>query len=91
MAINYNFRSSFEVFATPEESLQIRKAIIDSIKKELDFDSSSPDQKTTFEWLADNIKEYKREKIVYALAEMEGIEVLESSTGSISIPKSYFD
>jgi hypothetical protein len=91
MAINYNIRNSFGVFVTPEGSLQIRKAIIDAKKNESDFDLSSPNQTTTFEWLADNVKEYKREEIVAALADMDGIEVLDSPTGSISIPKSFFD
>lgn len=90
LSIIGSFEDVIRVSVTPEKSIEIRKAIIEAKKNDFGFDPSSHMQHTSFEWLQTNIREYKREEIVSALIDMDGVEIIDSSQGTIEIPAKYF-
>jgi hypothetical protein len=90
LSVHGSFEDVIRITVTPDKSSEIRKAIIECLKKDVGFDPASPFLRTSFIWLEKNVAGFKREEIVAALIDMKGVEVVDSMAGTINIPNSYF-
>jgi hypothetical protein len=68
----------------------IQHRIIDAIKDMPDYLYSDEGQLTSIDAICKILQGYKREYIVEGIAEMDGVQLMDSCEGAIRIPSSYF-
>jgi hypothetical protein len=68
----------------------IKNQIIGAIKNMPDFKSSSDSQTTTIEPLCKALPKYKRDDIIRAIVDMEGVKLIDSPNGALRFPSKNF-
>jgi hypothetical protein len=71
--------------------MEISEQIIVAIKSSTAFEFSGEGQTITIEGLDELLPDVSRHLIVGAIVEMDGVEVTDSSTGTVFFPSSYFE
>ena len=70
--------------------MEVSEQIIVAIKTSIGYEYSDEGHTITFENLDELLPDISRHLIVGAIVEMEGVEVINSSTGTVHFPSEYF-
>jgi hypothetical protein len=70
--------------------VEIAEQIIQAIKNSVGYEYSEEGHTITIEGLDELLPDVSRHLIVRAIVDMDGVEVIDSHTGTVKFPVSYF-
>jgi hypothetical protein len=70
--------------------VELSELIIQAIKNSAGYEYSEEGHTITIEGLDELLPDISRHLIVGAIVDMDGVEVIDSSTGAVKFPASYF-